>query len=85
MGHGERRAIAPLGRVVVPEEDGLEILGRRQVDERVQRRDAALLCEVDEAAAFEVDYAARVRAAYPPLADGRTLFPFRRLFIVAVR
>lgn len=39
----------------------------------------------DEAAAFEVDYAARVRAAYPPLADGRTLFPFRRLFIVAVR
>lgn len=39
----------------------------------------------DEAAAFEADYAARVRAAYPPLADGRTLFPFRRLFIVAVR
>jgi trans-aconitate 2-methyltransferase len=39
----------------------------------------------DEAAAFEADYAARVRAAYPPMADGRTLFPFRRLFIVAVR
>lgn len=39
----------------------------------------------DEAAAFEADYAARVRVAYPPLADGRTLFPFRRLFIVAVR
>lgn len=38
----------------------------------------------DEAAAFEADYAARVRAAYPPLADGRTVFPFRRLFIVAV-
>jgi trans-aconitate 2-methyltransferase len=37
----------------------------------------------DEAAAFEADYAARVRRAYPPLADGRTLFPFRRLFIVA--
>jgi trans-aconitate 2-methyltransferase len=37
----------------------------------------------DEAAAFEADYAARVRQAYPPLADGRTLFPFRRLFIVA--
>jgi trans-aconitate 2-methyltransferase len=37
----------------------------------------------DEAAAFEADYAARVRAAYPPLADGRTVFPFRRLFIVA--
>ena len=39
----------------------------------------------DEAAAFEADYAARVRAAYPPRADGRTLFPFRRLFIVARR
>lgn len=39
----------------------------------------------DEAAAFEADYAARVRAAYPPLADGRTLFPFRRLFILARR
>jgi trans-aconitate 2-methyltransferase len=37
----------------------------------------------DEAAAFEADYAARVRQAYPPLADGRTVFPFRRLFIVA--
>lgn len=39
----------------------------------------------DEAAAFEADYAARVRQAYPPLADGRTVFAFRRLFIVAVR
>lgn len=37
----------------------------------------------DEAAAFEAEYAARVRAAYPPMADGRTVFPFRRLFIVA--
>lgn len=33
--------------------------------------------------AFESDYRTRVRAAYPPRADGRTLFPFRRLFIVA--
>lgn len=39
----------------------------------------------DEAAAFERDYAARVRAAYPPRADGVTLFPFRRLFIVVRR
>jgi len=35
--------------------------------------------------AFEANYAARVRAAYPARADGRTLFPFRRLFIVARR
>lgn len=39
----------------------------------------------DQAAAFEADYAQRVRAAYAPLADGRTVFPFRRLFIVARR
>ena len=32
--------------------------------------------------AFLADYAARVAAAYPRRADGRTLFPFRRLFIV---
>lgn len=37
----------------------------------------------EEREAFERDYAARVRQAYPPRADGRTLFPFRRLFIVA--
>ncbi|MBM3518765.1 MAG: trans-aconitate 2-methyltransferase, partial [Alphaproteobacteria bacterium] len=29
--------------------------------------------------------AARVRRAYPRRADGRTLYPFRRLFLVAVR
>lgn len=39
----------------------------------------------DELAAFEADYGARLRAAYPRRADGRTLFPFRRLFIVATR
>jgi trans-aconitate 2-methyltransferase len=38
-----------------------------------------------EASAFEADYAQRVRAAYPARTDGRTLFPFRRLFIVARR
>jgi trans-aconitate 2-methyltransferase len=36
-------------------------------------------------AAFEADYRRRVAAWYPPQADGRTLFPFRRLFIVAQR
>jgi trans-aconitate 2-methyltransferase len=34
---------------------------------------------------FEAAYRARIAAAYPPGADGRTLFPFRRLFIVAER
>lgn len=36
-----------------------------------------------ERLAFELHYAARLREAYPMRADGRTLFPFRRLFIVA--
>jgi trans-aconitate 2-methyltransferase len=39
----------------------------------------------DEQKRFEADYAARLREAYPRRPDGRTLFPFRRLFIVARR
>jgi trans-aconitate 2-methyltransferase len=39
----------------------------------------------DEQRAFVADYAARVASAYPPLPDGRVLFPFRRLFVVASR
>jgi trans-aconitate 2-methyltransferase len=34
-------------------------------------------------AAFEAAYRTRVARAYPPRPDGITLFPFRRLFIVA--
>jgi trans-aconitate 2-methyltransferase len=36
-----------------------------------------------ERGAFESYYAGLVRRAYPRRADGRTLFPFRRLFVVA--
>jgi trans-aconitate 2-methyltransferase len=36
-----------------------------------------------ERSAFLALYAARIRAAYPRRQDGRTIFPFRRLFIVA--
>jgi trans-aconitate 2-methyltransferase len=39
--------------------------------------------DVAERAAFETAYRARVARAYPARADGTTLFPFRRLFIVA--
>lgn len=35
--------------------------------------------------AFIGDYAARIADAYPLQADGRVLFPFRRLFVVAAR
>lgn len=41
--------------------------------------------DASERGSFESEYAERVRAAYPPRPDGRTLFPFRRLFIVATR
>lgn len=39
----------------------------------------------EEAAAFEAAYSERVAKAYPLNAFGQTLFPFRRLFIVAQR
>ncbi len=46
-----------------------------------------LLAALDgaERQSFESAYRALVLKAYPPLPDGRTLFPFRRLFIVADR
>jgi trans-aconitate 2-methyltransferase len=45
------------------------------------------LAELDEEAqrAFVVDYTRRIADAYPTLADGRVLFPFRRVFMVAIR
>ncbi|MDP8925032.1 MAG: methyltransferase domain-containing protein [Chloroflexota bacterium] len=36
-----------------------------------------------EREAFIAEYRRRLRAAYPARSDGRTLYPFRRLFIVA--
>jgi trans-aconitate 2-methyltransferase len=38
-----------------------------------------------ERSAFLAEYAGRIARAYPRRPDGRTLLPFRRLFIVAVR
>jgi trans-aconitate 2-methyltransferase len=37
----------------------------------------------DQRRDFEAAYRARVAEAYPPAASGRTLFPFRRLFLIA--
>ena len=36
-----------------------------------------------EAAAFTARYREAVRRAYPPQPDGRTLYAFRRIFVVA--
>ena len=46
---------------------------------------APLLAALDEPerSRFEAAYAERVAAAYPPRGDGKTLFPFRRLFMIA--
>jgi trans-aconitate 2-methyltransferase len=41
--------------------------------------------EEPERSGFENEYRRLVLAAYPPREDGTTLFPFQRLFIVAVR
>lgn len=41
--------------------------------------------EAAEKVAFEAAYAERVAKAYPPTASGETLFPFRRLFMIARR
>ncbi len=41
--------------------------------------------EPHERDAFEAEYARRLRLAYPPLNSGVTLFPFKRLFLVAAR
>lgn len=37
----------------------------------------------DDAGGFVESYKRRLREAYPPLPDGRTLFPFKRVFVVA--
>lgn len=46
---------------------------------------AALEDRPDWRESFLADYAARIAAAYPPRRDGKTLLPFRRLFLVARR
>ena len=40
--------------------------------------------DAEERALFLEEYARRLRSAYPELPDGRTLFPFRRFFLVAL-
>ena len=42
----------------------------------------AALADDAERASFETEFGAALRSAYPADADGRTLFPFRRIFCV---
>jgi trans-aconitate 2-methyltransferase len=46
-------------------------------------RPVTLALDQADGEAFKAAYAARLRAAYPRRPDGRTLFPFQRLFMVA--
>jgi trans-aconitate 2-methyltransferase len=39
----------------------------------------------EERASFEANLAVRLRRAYPPESDGRTYFPFHRLFVIAAQ
>jgi trans-aconitate 2-methyltransferase len=41
--------------------------------------------DADERAGFEANLADRLKCAYPPEADGRTYFPFHRVFVIASR
>ena len=38
-----------------------------------------------EGAMFIENYRQRVRKAYPPQNDGKTILPFKRMFMVAVK
>jgi trans-aconitate 2-methyltransferase len=79
--------LAPLARTVdIWETEYLQVLsGEDPVKEWT--RGTALIPFLERLSAaertqFESDYARRLRGAYPRRADGTTLFPFRRLFIV---
>ena len=41
--------------------------------------------EEPEATAFLEAYGRRIKEAYPMRADGKTVLPFRRLFLVAIK
>jgi len=43
------------------------------------------MLEAPERKEYLAEYTARVAAAYPPQADGKVLFRFPRIFMVAVK
>lgn len=80
--------LAPyVGRLDVWETEYLHVLeGQAPVVEWVKGSALKPLLDTlgaPERAAFLAAYTARVAAAYPPRPDGRTLYPFRRLFVLA--
>lgn len=86
----QHRNLAPLAAALdIWETEYLHVLeGRDPVAEWTRGTNlTAILEALDQAeqADFLAEYRERLRRAYPPEADGRTLFPFRRIFIVATR
>jgi trans-aconitate 2-methyltransferase len=81
--------LQPFGDVDVWETEYLQVLsGPDPVKEWTKGtwlRPFLAALEGEERDAFEAAYATAMRAAYPPRADGTTLFPFRRLFMVLRR
>jgi len=80
--------LAPLAaKLDIWETEYLQVLdGPNPVKEWTKGTWLAPLLEVlaePERSRFEAAYAERVAAFYPPRRDGKTLFPFRRLFIIA--
>jgi trans-aconitate 2-methyltransferase len=65
------------GTALIPVMKGLEALGHKAAG-GIAREDGLHQ-------RFWTDYCARTDAAYPRRADGTTLFPFRRLFLVATK
>jgi trans-aconitate 2-methyltransferase len=80
------RMLAPHGTVGIWTTEYLQVLeGEDPVTEWVQGtglRPVLDRLEEPEAAAFVAEYSELAGRAYPRRADGMTLFPFRRLFIV---
>jgi trans-aconitate 2-methyltransferase len=88
--HFYYRVLAPVAATVdIWESEYLHVLrGSNPVKEFVKGswlKQFLDVLEPREGAAFEDEYARRVLAAYPSENDGATLFPFRRLFLVATK
>ncbi|MGE0814984.1 MAG: methyltransferase domain-containing protein [Vicinamibacterales bacterium] len=82
-------ALQPFGEVDIWETEYLQVLhGPDPVKEWTKGtwlRPFLAALDGSERHAFEDEYAARMRTAYPMRPDGSTLFPFRRLFVVLRR
>ncbi len=84
--------LAPLGAVSVWETTYLQALPAdaaahpvRRFTESTAMRPIVARLNADEVAPYLAAYDAALAGAYPPLADGRALMPFRRLFFTLVK